>query len=85
MADKPEIIIIRTTRSEMLKRLAFSFSAAIVMIGVGVVLESSAMQWTGAALFFLMCFVMSARLQNDRDRLTIPQARTRLDELEAGQ
>lgn len=52
-----------------------------VMIGLGVYLESGAMQWIGGVLFLIW---LAAKVPNFPP-LTVPQARKKLDQIEANQ
>lgn len=77
---KTEIIVLHETvlQSYLIDSSTFVLFAAL--IGLGVYLDSAAMQWAGAILGFM---TMCSRL-NRQNRLTIPEARAKLDELEAG-
>jgi hypothetical protein len=57
-----------------------SYACLAAMIGLGVFLESSAMQWI-AAIFFFIGAVSAAFGLKGR---TLPEARKYLEELEAG-
>ena len=81
MADKPtEVIIINETVWESWQKDIVSFGSLIICIAVGVYLDSSALQWIAGFMFILM---LLTRALAQTKRLTIPQARKRLDELEA--
>ena len=57
----------------------------MVMIGIGILTGSGAMQWMGFVLSFFVIFAYANSLLGKNNRLTIDQARKRLDEIEAGQ
>lgn len=80
--DDQEIIIITESARESWSRDASTVVAFVTMIGIGVFLESTALQWVGAILGFLHIIGRATRLFKD-NRYTIEQARKRLDELEA--
>ncbi|MEX0303352.1 MAG: hypothetical protein AB3N24_13115 [Leisingera sp.] len=61
----------------------YSALVPIVLIGIGALLESAAMQWAG---FLLTCFLaLAVAFRANKDRLTIDQARDRLNEIERDQ
>lgn len=76
---KTEIIILHETVLQSWARDASTFALFAALISLGVFLESSAMQWVGAAMAFM---VVCARASEIR-RLSIAQARQYLDEIEA--
>lgn len=82
MSDRPQIIIIRETVWGSLIRDAGSFAVLVALTGIGVVLSSAAMQWLGAILGFCCLLARTSHAANS-NRMTIPEARRRLDELEA--
>ncbi len=87
MADKPavpEIIIIKQPMLQSIISDAVTFAMGLALLGVGIAAGSSAMQWVGAISFFLCVLARGKRILKD-NRFTIPQARARLDELEAAQ
>lgn len=57
---KDNVILIRETTAESIKSDLFSFATACALIGVGVYLESDAMQWTGAALFWMVIMAQAS-------------------------
>lgn len=80
--SKHEIIIIHETPLQSWKRDASSVTGFVALIGIGWLLDSSAMQWVGAILGFL--FIIGAAFKLGRDnRMTVEEARKRLDEIEA--
>jgi hypothetical protein len=54
------------------------------MIGVGVVVESDAMQWFAAIVTFLHFFALSSGYRK-RNTFSLEGARKRLDEIEAAE
>ncbi len=81
MADKPktEVIVVHETVAKSLARDAGTFATVVGIIGVGVWCGSSAMQWVGAIMLFVAaCFYPFTKSK----RLTIAEARRRLDEIE---
>ncbi|RJG46540.1 hypothetical protein [Mesorhizobium sp. DCY119] len=77
---KPEILVIHESVWHSFVRDATTFLMAVSIIGVGVLLASTAMQWVGAIVFFLAVAGTAAAHKN---RMTIEEARKRIDELEA--
>ncbi|KFB11054.1 hypothetical protein [Nitratireductor basaltis] len=77
---KQEVIIIKEGVVQSLVRDVGTFATFLTLIGVGVLLESSAMQWAGVIIGF---FVIAVRATGHAKRhtMTIEQARARLDEL----
>lgn len=80
MAEKRTIIILRESVVGSLFRDAGSFCVVAGLIGVGVWVGSTAMQWAG---FVMGAFYIMARGSKVANHLTIPEARKLLDKLEA--
>ena len=78
MSKATDVIILRETIFQSVASDAATFATFAAMIGLGVYLESTAMQWTGAVVFFV-----SALSRTKAKRLTIAEARAHLDDLEA--
>lgn len=78
---KTEIILLHETALQSWIRDASSVVMFIALIGIGVYLDSSAMQWVGAILGFLVIIGKAINHQNN-SKMTIHQARERLDALE---
>lgn len=76
------VILLHETVFTSLMRDASTFAMFVALIGIGVLLDSSALQWTGAMLGFLAIVARSSKVQSDA-RMTIRQAREYLDKLEA--
>ncbi len=82
MAKRPEVILLHETAGQSWRRDMSSVVGFVLLIGIGWLLDSSAMQWVGAILGFLVVGSNVARMSKDT-RMTIEQARKRLDEIEA--
>lgn len=80
----PIIILKHETLRESLISDAMSVATAWALILPGWLLGSGAMQVTGAILFALW-FVSRLIIAGDRSRMTISEARKRLDQIEAAQ
>lgn len=81
-AARPTIILIREGWVQSWLRDASTFVLFIALIGIGVLLQSTAMQWVGALIGFLH-IAGRARQLYKTNSFTIPEARAKLDELEA--
>lgn len=79
--SKSEIIVIRESTSESIIRDCVSAGTLIGLIGVGVVLDSQAMQWVAGIMWMLWMLARGLRIMKD-NRFTIEKARLRLDEIE---
>lgn len=75
-------IIIHETVWKSYARDAGTFVMITAMIGLGVALDSSAMQWVGATFGFIAVLSRGMGALNVC-RMTIPEARKKLDEIEA--
>lgn len=82
MSEKPEVIILRETTGQNWRSDMSSVVAFVLLIGIGVLLDSAAMQWVGAILGFFTIVGRAMRLGKD-NRMTTDQARKRLDEIDA--
>lgn len=82
MADR-QIMIIKESARESWLRDTSSVVSFVALIGIGIVLDSSAMQWVGAILGFIVILDRANRLFKN-NRFTIEEARKRLDEIERG-
>lgn len=83
MADKPEVILIVDGAWESLGRDASSLAFVFACIGLGIWLDSAAMQWFGAVVAFL-ALILRAGAVAKNNVYTVDGARKRLDEIEAG-
>lgn len=79
MSGRAKVIIIRETAWKSWLSDASTFGLFCALIGVGWLLDSSAMQWAGAIVAFLSIIGRSLR---DYPKLTISEARIELDRLE---
>ena len=80
---KPTVIILKDTLARSIVKTVAVFVMLWATIGFGVWVQSSAMQWAGFILSALVIMGLVQRLHND-NRLTIAQARAKLDEIEKG-
>jgi hypothetical protein len=76
-----EYIIIHETILRSWARDVSSVVCFVTLIGIGVFLDSNAMQWCGAILGFLTLATASMKMVGNNS-YTIEEARKRLDELE---
>lgn len=74
-----EVIIVREGVVQSLIKDAGTFLMAVALVGIGVLLASTAMQWIGAFVFFTSVIALH---QRDNLTMTVPEARKRLDEIE---
>ena len=81
MKRPAEIILLHETTVQSLTSDAGTFAMFGALIGLGWLIGSDAMQWFGGIIGFITIFAKSATSSR---RMTIAQARSRLDELEAG-
>lgn len=82
MSDKQTVIVISETVLESWARDAGTFAVFIGFCAVGWFLDSQALQWIGSIMAMIAVVGRTARTMN-RSRMTIAQARAKLDELEA--
>lgn len=78
MGDK--VIILRETLWQSILSDTYTFAMCFALILPGVWLDSSAMQWMGAGMFMLSIITKASAKAK---RMTIDQARAKLDEIEA--
>ncbi|MEM8801108.1 MAG: hypothetical protein AAGF55_01090 [Pseudomonadota bacterium] len=84
MSDK-HIIILHETVLQSWLRDASTLALFVALIGIGVFLESAAMQWVGAFIGFTF-IIGKAIASAQRDKmLSVSEARKKLDEIERGQ
>lgn len=79
MTDKPTVIIIRETWKESIVSDTYSYLMAIAMMVPGYFLNIDALQWLGAILFMITLLAMGS---NTKHKMTVTEARSRLDEIE---
>ena len=84
MTDKKEtqklIRIAHESLKDSILSDVFTFAMLAALIGLGVLLDSSAMQWVGAVMAFLGVFSKAARRL---PLMTLDEARHELDRIEA--
>jgi hypothetical protein len=80
--SSPEVIVIYETVAQSVLKDAVSIAALSAAIGLGVVLNSPAMQWVAGIIWLVLVLSLSARAFKD-NRMTVAKARKRLDEIEA--
>ncbi len=84
MTDKSEtVIVIHETVWKSYARDLGTFAMLFALVGTGRYIDSTALQWLGAIMGFC-AIVGRANAHIAARRMTIPQARIKLDELEAG-
>lgn len=81
MTERVVIIILRETALQSLVADAGTVGSFLSLIGIGLWLDSAALQWVGAILGFVFIII---RARGRNKRRTIAEARSYLDELEAG-
>lgn len=81
---KPTIILLRETWWQSLVKDAGSFAMVAGLAVVGVLLDSTALQWIGAIMGFIWVMARGSEAVR-KAKCTIPEARAKLDELEACQ
>lgn len=75
---KPEVIIVHETTLQSWMRDASTFALFVALISIGILLDSTALQWVGAIVGFV---AITARGTVGK-RLSLEAARERLDDLE---
>lgn len=78
MKNETTIVLIDDRLSLSAARDAFSFGTLVAMIAVGWLLDSSAMQWVGAIVWFMWLIGRATSLAKV-SRCTPEQARERID------
>jgi hypothetical protein len=63
-------------------RAIYAALVFVIMIGLGVAVESTAMQWAGFILSWFLIIIIAVNMVNCDKGLTINEARKRLDEIE---
>ncbi len=81
MKTEPEILVIHETVAKSRLRDLGTFVWVSAIIGLGVVLDSSAMQWFGAIVAFI---ILLNRARGAVRRVDVAGARKLLDEIEQG-
>jgi hypothetical protein len=80
--DKKMIAIIDDRLSKSVPRDLFSLATMAAMVGFGVLLNSNAMQWLGAVIWFTWIIGRTSKQYKDT-HMTIADARKLLDDLES--
>lgn len=75
-------ITIKTNPKFRPLRTLYLAASMLVVIGIGVAVESAAMQWAGFVIIAILILGMVKREEDRNSGLTIADARRRLDELE---
>lgn len=82
-ADKTDnVILVHETALQSWARDAGTFATIAGLTATGVLLDSAALQWVGAIMGFCAVFARSSGVVQ-RSRMTVAQARAKLDEIEA--
>lgn len=81
-SKKPQIIIYRETLLKSILSDAISFVMATGLVGMGRYIDSTALQWVGAILFFVL---MSHPLIRKKFEVDLAGAREILDKIEKGE
>lgn len=86
MAEKKErpaaIILVHETAMQSWARDAGTLLLFITLIGIGILADSAAMQWMGAIVAFV---ITAVRASGKVERLSITEARAKLDAIEGTQ
>lgn len=77
--ENSSVILVHETALNSWMRDASTFALFSGLIGIGVVLDSSALQWCGAIIAFI---TIGMRGSGKAPRMSIAEARAKLDELE---
>ena len=75
----PKVIILRETILESIIKDVFTLGSLAVLVGIGVVLSSEALQWIGA-IFWMLIFV-SKESREVKHSYTLEEAKTLIDKL----
>ena len=82
MTKNTEIVLVYESLWDSLVTSFFTYGGLVVVIGLGVYLESSAMQWAGFIFVALGIWGRAAAVLSKNRCTSIAQARQRLDEIE---
>ncbi len=89
MTDQPENarervdIFIKANNQFRWTNILYIAGTIVLVIGVGVIAESSAMQWAGFIVLLLLAAVAIMTVHPNHTPMTIDEARKRLDKIEA--
>lgn len=84
MKRETKVMVISETVAQSIARDLGTFAAFAGLIGVGWLIDSSAMQWFGGVLAMIVMSVKAMAIGNKRT-FTVAEARAELDRIEAGQ
>jgi predicted cation transporter len=76
----PTIIVVHETLTQSVISDIVTFVMVVSIIGIGWLMNSSAMQWAGFTMFAVM--TIASVTNKTKNRMTIAEARKKLDELE---
>jgi len=76
-----KIILIRETSLQSWLHDASTFVLVVALVGIGIYLESTPLQWIGAIMAFITISVRAAGLK-EKNSFTVDEARVRLEELD---
>lgn len=80
MAER-NVLLIRETVWESIASDGFTFIMVMALVGLGRVIESTALQWVGAIAFFAIT-MNRAKLFLEKRTFTVAEARAELDRIE---
>lgn len=80
-APRPKLMLIHEDPLKSWLRDASTFALFVCLIGIGWLMSSEAMQWSGAIIAFVTIFARFAGLRKEYT-FTIAEARAELDRLE---
>jgi hypothetical protein len=82
MSKDTPVIVIKEPFWPSLVKDTYTAGTLLATVGVGVWIESSALQWAAGIIWILWVLGRAARFGKD-NTYSIPQARAKLDEIEA--
>ena len=83
MSKSPEVIVIHeSVLASYLKDIG-SIVSLLAAVGLGIWLDSAALQWVAGLLWIVMVLTASVKSMNG-NRMTVSDARKKIDEIEAG-
>ena len=77
---RPVLMYVQTSKQSIVCD-TYTFVMILATIGIGVLLESTAMQWVGFLMLFVILMVRASKLRKE-STYTIEQAKKKLAELE---
>lgn len=84
MTEKVEININTRPQIHPLKLMIMP-AVQLVLIGIGVVVDSAAMQWLGFVMFWILLLTVNIVKVKQDSGLTVEQAKQRIEEIEKNQ